>query len=317
MEALDDDPLGFHQDLLNDVVDADPARHQAVTGVGDSTITSNTRKRKSREDEEPNGLGIYMIISGEERQWALTLKRALSENEETKSISLSDMEIVQFGMVERGHLLKSLDRIKKLDQFRTQYGIKETVEDGVECVKKFMKQQPGLLLNLDQCARHKHYVQVMDMANFHPRRVQFDKDWRVFLSGMHYLMVCLNPSLSAVRNGLVGIAECDGMGWHNFCMDFERRLWHEHPTVYPARWHEISWVNTPTPANMLFALLKPMMPEEIRSVFQLGVKFDESFDGRLNELFLQPSVEEANQRVIWNVQSFLAKRYHNQEHFQL
>ena len=191
------------------------------------------------------------------------------------------------------------------------------MEDGLERLKGFLEQQPGMLLNVDKCARHQHYVQVMDFAKFQPRMVQYDKDWKTFLSGMHYIMEALHPNLAAARNGLVGIVECEGMGFDNFCMEFEARLWHEHPTVYPARWHELSWVQTPTAANVLFSLLKPIMPQEIRDVCQLGVKFDEAFEGRLDQLFLQPNEKAAMKRLIATVQSFLTQRYHNSLHFRL
>lgn len=305
------------RDALEEFDDRLDGSAEAEAVANGTSTPSSSRKRKSRDDDDGLGLGIHMRITQGERQWAEALKEALAEGEDTVNIPITDMDIVQYAIVERGDIAKCLDRIKKMNEFKTKYGIEETVEQGVESIKNFIEQHPGFLLNIDQCAQRQHYVQVMDFAKFNPRKVVYDKDWKVFLSGMHYLMTALNPTLSAVRNGLVGICECEGMGWDNFCMDFERRLWYEHPTVYPAKWHELSWVRTPTAANILFSLLKPIMPAEIREVASLGVQFDESFDGRLDALFLQPSVEEAIERQISTTESFLTKRYHNQAHFKL
>ena len=316
MEAIHDESLSESDGDWSDLFDIiDPLSEEAV---GEVTRSDQNRKRKSRDDEEDGtGLGVHMVISREERQWALALKEAITNDNETKEIPISDMEITQFAMVERGNVAKAVARIKLMHQFRIRHKIEESTEQGVESVQAFMEQQPGFLLNIDQCARNKHYVQVMDFSKFYPARVHLDKDWTVFLSGMHYLMTSLHPTLAAVRHGIVGIVECEGMGWHNFCMDFEARMWAEHPTVYPAQWHEVCWVRPPTAANVMFSLLKPIMPAEIRNICHLGAQFDESYDGRLDGLFLQPSPEIAKQRQIRTVQSFLAKRYYNQAHFRL
>ena len=85
----------------------------------------------------------------------------------------------------------------------------------------------------------------------------------------------------------------------------------------PFRFHEVSWVRTPLVANVFYALLKPIMSKEFRDKVQLGVKFDESFDGRLDTLFLQQTHEIANERQVMTVKSFLKKRYYNDRHFRL
>lgn len=79
----------------------------------------------------------------------------------------------------------------------------------------------------------------------------------------------------------------------------------------------MSWVRTPLVANVFHSLMKPIMSKEIQDTIHLGVKFDESFDGRLDSLFLQPTYEIANERQVMTVKSFLEKRYHNDQHFRL
>lgn len=79
----------------------------------------------------------------------------------------------------------------------------------------------------------------------------------------------------------------------------------------------MSWVRTPLVANVFHALMKPIMAKEFRDKIHLGVKFDESFEGRLDTLFLQPTFEIANERQVATVKSLLEKRYYNDRHFRL
>lgn len=285
--------------------------------AADDPSPSRKRKAEGDADELAAVLGVDMEISGHEREWALALKEHIQEQEDFQGIPLTDFELVQYAMVDRGDLDKALHRIKKIHELRTKYQIEDTAEQGVQCIKDTMKQQPGFCLHIDQCSRHKHYVQVLDFAKFDPTKVHLEKDWKVVLCGMYYLLSSLNPTLSAVRNGHVGIFECEGMGWHNISIDFERRLWHECGSAFPARFHECSWVRTPLVANLFFSLLKPILPKEVSNVVHLGVKFDESFEGRLDSLFLQPSAEIANQRQLMTIENFLTQRYHNQKYFKL
>ena len=289
---------------------------------GEEDSSSPSRKRKSRDEEDEDedglkGLGFHMAISQEERQRALALRAAVAEGDDTRDIPIPDMEFVQYAIIVGDDIPKSLERIRKIHQFRTQYQINDTVEQGVESIRGFMDQQPGFSLNIDQCARQKHYVHVLDFAKFNPKKIHLPNDWKIFFRGIYYFVLALNPTLSAVRNGVLGILECDGMGFHNFCIEFERRLWYEHPSAYPFRFHELSWVRTPLVANVFHSLMKPIMPEEFRNSIHLGVTFDESFDGRLDTLFLQPSFEIANERQVMTAKSFLEKRFHNASHFKL
>lgn len=319
MDIPDDDHLGLFETAADGFSELEASAAEILEEREEAGTAS--RKRKSRDEDEegegPNGLGIHMCITQEERDWAIALREAALREEGTKDIPLRDMELVQHAIVGRGNIAMALERIHKLHLFRKAYQIEDTAEHGVECIRNFMELQPGFHLNMDLCPRQKHYVHVVDFAKFHPKKVRFDRDWKVFLSGIYYFMTALHPTLSAVRNGVLVIMEGDGMGWDNFCIDFERRLWHEHGTAYPFRLHEFSWVHTPLVGNVFYSLLKPILPEEVREVVHLGVKFDESFDGRLDSLFLQPSVEIANQRQLKTIQSFLEARYHNQAHFHL
>lgn len=282
--------------------------------AGEEQGTAKSRKRRREEDDEDEST---MVISQQETDWALALKEAVLAGEETKDIRISDMELVQYAMVERGHISKAVERIRRISLFKATYQIEDTPEEGVACARKLMEHHPGWSLSVDQCPRMKHYVHVVDFAKWHPGRIRLERDWQVFMRGVYYLCTAFNPNLEAVRNGTLFIMEGEGMGWDNLCLEFEARFWQEHMGQYPLHIHEFSWVNTPMIGNIFFSLLKPILPERVREVIQLGVKFDESYDGRLDELFLQPTAEIANERQLKTIQSFLQTRYHNEKRFQL
>lgn len=218
-----------------------PAAEEEITG--DYTIgivSSGSRKRKSREEDILED--IEMKMTEEEQRWARELKSAILQGDQEDDTPLrqivaqnriTDMELAQHAIVSNGDIEESLKRIVHLDQHRKQYGINDTVAQGVESIQLLMQQHPGYLLSVDQCARHHYYVHVVDFAKFRPKEVQLPHDWKIFLRGMYYLQQCFNPTLAAVRNGILAIAECDGMGWDNFCLDFERRVWYEHCGSYP------------------------------------------------------------------------------------
>lgn len=63
--------------------------------------------------------------------------------------------------------------------------------------------------------------------------------------------------------------------------------------------------------NLLASMTRPLLPAHVRSVYQVGARFD----GRLDELYLTPNKEEANQRFLTRVQAALTRRYRFQATF--
>lgn len=275
-----------------------------------------SRKRRSRDEED---IDVNMVISPEEREWAKALKEAALENEETRdaATTISDMEYVQLVLVENGDLAKALKRIPKIREFRKKYKIEDTTEQGVECIRALMQQQPGFSLDLSQDPREGHYVHVLDMAKLQPRKVHLEQDWKVWLSGTYYFLRAINPSIAATREGNILILETEGYSWDNFCIEFERRINYELVTAMPFKCHEFNWINTPQMACVAFALVKPFIPESARKVAKLGIKFDDNFCGRLDALYLQPSPELANERQIRTARTFLDQRHQNEANFRL
>jgi hypothetical protein len=179
-----------------------------------------------------------------------------------------------------------------------------------------MDKHPGMCLSIDYDPQFGHFVVVYDYAKRRPENIDFPEDWRVHLGGFYYMAQSMTSDLHAIREGIVHICECEGMGFPNINRDHHQRGWEHLWMHYPILHKEISWLRTPLAANLLFAFLKPFMSENMKSKFQLGCQFH-GYDGRIDRIFKQPTPEIAAESVLQRVFQFLKMRYHFEESFRL
>lgn len=88
--------------------------------------------------------------------------------------------------------------------------------------------------------------------------------------GFYYLVQAMTSNFRAIREGIVHIGECEGMGFDVTNKEHHQRGWEHFWMHYPLRHKEISWLRTPLAANLLFSFCKKFMNEDMRSKFQLG-----------------------------------------------
>lgn len=190
-----------------------------------------------------------MRITEEERQWAITIKQAVAEDEEVQG--LSDLEYVQYAIVTRGNVQDSMRRIRGLQLFRQEYGIHDTLEQGMDMLHNLLHQQPGMLLSVDKARMnanaedqdlHSHYLMVFDFAKINPKAMKLERDKRDMLGAMYYIHHATQTTPTAMRNGILFIAECEGMSFDNISLDFVGPIWREMKNYYPVYLKEISWL---------------------------------------------------------------------------
>lgn len=261
-------------------------------------------------------LNDTMTLSEEEHLWAHAIKAAAANDEEL--MELSDYEYAHHAIVSRGNVQEALDRIRGMQYFREEYNIHDNPEEGLELFVAFMRKHPGFLLSVEWDANGGHFVVVNDYAK---RRSEgsdfrFPEDWRIHLGGLYYLAQALTTHPLAIREGVVHIVECEGMGWNNCNRENHRREWEHLRVHYPIRYKEISWLRTPLAGNLLFAFLKPLMSENMKSKFQLGCTFH-GYDGRIDDIFKQPTPEAAEAAMVERVHICLTMRYAHQQAFRL
>lgn len=255
-----------------------------------------------------------MTLTSEELEWTLTLKSAVVEDAELKD--LSDFEYAQHAITSRGDTNKALIKVVGLQQFREEYNVLDTLEEGMRGLEAFQKQQPWFVLDVEYEPQFGHFVCVYDYGVVnHKAASKMPGDFRIYIVGLYYIFQLLQANIGSIREGLVHIVECEGVTWENFNVDFSRNQWHHMIEFYPIINKEISWLHTSILGNMMHAFFKSLQ-KEVADVIRVGCQF-EAYDGRLDEVFKMPSPEIAEARLMSRYETFLAARLHNQSEYSL
>ena len=92
-----------------------------------------------------------------------------------------------------------------------------------------------------------------------------------------------------------------------------KRVWTEITSVYPCVFEKIKYFNAGMAMNVVASMLRPFLPENLRSKLEFGCQFDK----RLDELYLTPTIEAANERFLSRIKYNLQRRYDNEKNFKL
>lgn len=255
-----------------------------------------------------------MHLSEEEKILALRVKQAVESSEQLHP--LPDLEYVHLALTCHGTMEKILEVAYKLQCFREMYQLEDTVEDAMAILRQFMVLQPGLLLDVAYLPSEECYTASCDVAALFPDRIKTDNDWRIFQGGFYYMMRATASSIQTIRNGLCILTECEGMGFQNLDLRLQERTVHELWSYYPSNHKESVWLNTPPPANMLYAVLKRILKKELMDSWKIGGKIP-GYEGRLDKLFLMPNAEIAGQALLKRIESYLSQRYRHEQTFRL
>jgi CRAL/TRIO domain len=235
-----------------------------------------------------------------------------------KAAKLTAFDFAQQSIVASGEETAEdiADRLYKLQCFRDEYRIQDTAEEGVSLINQLMEIMPGYLLSVDFAPRYGSYIFVWDFAAFYPAKVKEEKDLRILLGALYYICHCLSTDLKAVRSGVVFITECQGMSSENWDMRLEEQMQAELFCHYPIKHKECLWLNTPTIANIAYALMKPLVRRDFLASWRMGCKLD-GYEGRIDSLFKMPSPAIAQEQLLKRVEGFLTERARNVRNFEL
>ncbi|CAB9525560.1 expressed unknown protein [Seminavis robusta] len=253
-------------------------------------------------------------ISSEEREWAANIKAAAEAAEDIRNVS--DMEYVHQAIIAKDDVDGALKRLRGLQDFRDEYKIKDTVEQGIELIKGFLRQQEGFLLTIDVDREKGHFVWVYDTAKIAPERCDYPDDWQIYLGAMYYQMNAMHSNMFAIREGVVHIGECEGMSQKNFNLTHIRRIFSDLCEHYPFQHKELSWIRTPLAANLLYSFMRPLMRSDASYKFQTGCTFS-GYSDRLDGLFHSPSAEVSERFLLLRIQEYLTTRYFLEKNYKL
>ncbi|CAB9502187.1 expressed unknown protein [Seminavis robusta] len=245
--------------------------------------------------------------------WAAILKIVM---EQTGISRLSDFDLVQIMAVEGDALDSAVEMAQRLHHFREEYEVDDSVESGRFCVSEAMKLFPGffLALTFTREANRGHYTLVLDVTKLNSGLLKpGENGMKTFLMAVYFCFQAMTPDFEASRHGALLLVECDQFNSkQNVTLG---QLKHAHNELFlPTKWHQARHYNTGVFFHVLMSMLRPFLPDDLQGKVQLGCK---SPTGRLDHIYLQPTLEAANQRFLERLTDALRRRYANESKFTL
>lgn len=254
-----------------------------------------------------------MVLTSEERQWALAIKNAVREDPELDE--LTDYEHALVALVDKGDTNAAVERAHQLQGFRQQYNAVSSIQCARQSLDILVKQLcPGFLLGLEYFERDGSPVVIFDATKIDIRELSTGERRQDYLRAMHYLNDALTADLEWARNGTICLTECEGYDWRkNASLSLFHQYWIEVQSVYPMSYSKVKLFRSGLFINSLLSLTKRFIPIRIYTNFSVGCTSAK----RLDEIYMQPNMEKASKRVMVALNRALERRHHNQATFSL
>lgn len=262
-----------------------------------------------------------MELSYEELEWAHGIRQGFADSSTiTRDITDYECGIWAITSMGRSNLDEVLNLAYQQQCFLEAYQLNgNDFQEGMRCLKGFFQQQPGVVLSIDcmlVTPNNSNFVVVMDYAKFNPQAAQTPRDWNTLISALFYINQIVTSSFHATRRGLITIFECQGLSFQNYSPQMEDRWHKELLQHYPIRHKDSYWLRPPTVAHIILACAKPFIRPETWSRIQLGCTL-EGMESRLDQVFGAPTLEEAQQRMVEQIEIFLQQRIDRQTSYRL
>ena len=146
-------------------------------------------------------VNVRMLLSSQERQWALAIKAAILACDDLEP--LSDMMYAQLALKDGDNVQSALQRARHLQLFRQEYEISDNFEEACAICKTMLQNHRGHILALAHNANDGNYVIIYDQARGDLGEVlngdATGRAWRIFLASGWYLYHALTPDFLAMR----------------------------------------------------------------------------------------------------------------------
>lgn len=254
-----------------------------------------------------------MNLTEEETDWALNIKGAIEGSPDVDN--LCDFMYVQLALVDQDDIESALDRAYHLQGFREEYGILDSRTDGLRHLGDYVDLFPRALLSFSfDYESTGSYILVHDHKGFNMKAINSEEKLRTMFTATFYGASCLCPDFESIRGGAIMIAECEGYNWtENIDLKTYQRFWSEIAAVYPMNFRLLKNFHCGVFINLLFSMTKKLLPADITCKVDMGCQFD----GRLDDIYLIPTVESANKRLLERMGEALRRRYENMKTFSL
>jgi hypothetical protein len=267
------------------------------------------------QHEAPAPLRLDMSLLDHEKAWVKDLISYAKGPGGDGLTGFTDLEYVSFALFSRGNLDDAVQRMRCTQEFKRMYRIQDTVEEGLAVLQEHFQTQPGVLLYVDSLGVCGGVIAWNWSAFFPARALESEAIFRQNQVAMYYLLHAVQPTIKLMREGISHLVQ-GSMGWDNFDSTMLSRQFAEFWGVYPAWCKHIFVYNTNSVANMAFALLKSMMPLQMRRSIALGCQVDfENPQLTLADLYFQPTYESAMKKNMERLRNMMLLRYYHQENY--
>ena len=240
-----------------------------------------------------------MEATKQELEWAVAIKKAAEVDAHVNAHLVSDLEFLQHAIIAKDNVDKALKRLKRMQEFKKQYGIKldGSHAEGMRDLQTFGTAHPGFALAIGvlkndttdselQQQQQAAHVMCADYAQFLAKTIKSDESYAVLMRGLFYFIQASQPNIGAMRAGLFVLANGKSAGWRNVSLAMDERVLALLSNTYPIRINQIVMMN----ANILLRLFGNFL----RMFVSAKVWEKHVFAGPLDD-FLRDSPRYSNQ----------------------
>jgi hypothetical protein len=204
-----------------------------------------------------------MMVNNQERIWALKIKNAVERDPSLEN--LSDFEYVHHAIVAKDNIHKALVRIKDMQLFKERFGIigDGNPTQGWMMIDALMGAQPDFILSVGE-DREGRSIQVCDYSAFRPKLLATNA-MQNFV-GFYYTFHALQCDFASIREGVVWIANCKGMGLKNAFGGIWQRGSEFRRAPYPMRMKKIAMLDPPRLVHSMYYAMKPFLSKKVKDV---------------------------------------------------
>ena len=253
-----------------------------------------------------------MKLTREELMWALDIKDVIEMMPDLDN--LADFWYAQYAIICKDNVADAVQRATALQAFREEYKVRETLEDGRRRTGSLILElMPRQWLSFSFSSSDGTYVLVHGLTKCDTTNLTTAKKADDWFASIYYMQTACLPDLESVRKGYICCVECEGWSFRKK-QDGKlvQRMFSEFMAHYPFR-GQCKHYHTGMIINVIVSACRRILPPEIRETLHVGLKFD----GRLDEAFLVPNLDAANQRMLHRLGGALEKRYENEKAFSL
>ena len=248
-----------------------------------------------------------MVLTNDETRWALAIKAAASNIPELDLIS--DYKYAQLAIIERDNVEGAIAAATALQAIREEYKFIDSCEEGVRSLRKVVEYNPRKFLNFSFSETEQKHVFVHDVC----QRVSQEENIETYMAGAYYLFQTVTMDFESIRRGIIVLIECQGYDWNQKrSWKLAQKMFMELIYYYPVK-GEFRHYHNGLVFNIFASMLKKLLPTRLCNSFHTGCQLD----ARLDELFLVPTPEAANERIMERLKAALELRYSNEQSFSL